>query len=113
MSYLKMELPDFDYLKRLADKDPDELERLRQFYCGHLIESAPDRYRNRLKGLQFQIDMIKRKSKNPLHSCIQISKMMMDNCFDMQQAMTRVDDPDDVVSSNKSLNVDNIIYLYD
>jgi len=108
-----MELPDFDHLRRLADKDPDELERLRQFYCAQLIASAPDRYRHRLKGLQFQIDMIKRKSKNPLHSCIQISRLMMDNCFNMQQAIKGPDSATDFACNNQPYYVNNIIYLRD
>jgi len=112
VSYLEMELPDFDYLKLLASDDPDELERLRRFYCEKLIESAPDRYRNRLKGLQFQVDMIKRKSKNPLHSCMQISKLMMDNYVDMQQAIKGVDCAN-VVSSDRVHHENNIIYLND
>ena len=108
-----MELPDFDYLKLLADNDPDGLERLRRLYCDRLINSAPDRYRNRLKGLQFQIDMIKRKSKNPLHSCVQISRMMMDNCYNMQQAIREMSDPPEYVVRDRPHYVDNIIYLCD
>ena len=108
-----MELPDFDYLKMLANKDPDELERLRRDYCEQLINSAPDRYRSRLKGLQFQIDMIKRKSKNPLHSCMQISRLMMDNYVDMQLAIKNIDCRSDVAFLERPHYVDNVIYLCD
>lgn len=113
MSYLEMELPDFDYLKLLANEDPDKLERLRRIYCEQLINSAPDRYRGRLQGLQFQIDMIKRKSKNPLHSCMQISKLMLDNYVDMQQAIKGIDCSADSVFPERPRYSDNIIYLTD
>ena len=108
-----MELPDFDYLKLLANEDPDKLERLRRLYCEQLIDSAPDRYRGRLQGLQFQIDMIKRKSKNPLHSCMQISKLMLDNYVDMQQAIKGIDCDADVTLPKQPHYSDNIIYLCD
>ena len=106
-----MELPDFDYLKLLANENPDELERLRRLYCEQLIDSAPDRYRGRLQGLQFQIDMIKRRSKNPLHSCLQISKLMLDNYVDMQQAIQGVDSDAGSVFPERPRYSDNIIYL--
>lgn len=108
-----MELPDFDCLRSLADENPDELEKLRQMFCEKIIADAPDRYKNRLKGLQFQIDMIKRRSKNPLHCCIEISRMMMDNCFSMQQAIEGIGDPAEVSYVNRPHYIDNVIYLND
>ena len=108
-----MELPDFDYLKLLANENPDELERLRRLYCEQLIDSAPDRYRGRLQGLQFQIDMIKRRSKCPLHSCMQISKLMLDNYVDMQQAIKGVDSGAGSIFPERPHYSDNIIYLTD
>ena len=108
-----MELPDFDYLKLLANEDPEALERLRRLYCEKLIGSAPLRYRDRLQGLQFQIDMIKRRSKNPLHSCIEISKMMMDNYFDMQQVIMSIDNSSNRILPEKPCYSNNIVNLFD
>jgi hypothetical protein len=82
-----MELPDFDYLKSLADTDPQELEKLRRRYSQQIIESAPEHFQKRLNCLLFQINMEKRRSKNSIHSCITLSKMMMDSYVGLQDAM--------------------------
>lgn len=107
----RMELPDFDYLKLLADEDPDELERLRRFFCDQLISSAPERYQRRLRGLQFQVDMIRRRSKNPLQSCVEISRLMLDNCHDMQQAIRRLNCSDLPMLPESPRYTNNVIYL--
>lgn len=72
-------LPSFERLREMAEKDPDALERLRQEHVKAAIEAAPEAYRQRLEGLQFQIDGQRRVSKNPMSSCINISKMMHDS----------------------------------
>ncbi|MDH5765992.1 MAG: DUF3135 domain-containing protein [Gammaproteobacteria bacterium] len=106
-----MELPDFDHLMSLADNNPDELENLRKFFCDELISNAPERYQKRLRGLQFQVDMIRRKSKNPLQSCILISRLMLDNCYNMQQAIRSLSHPDDYDYPEAICYKDNVIYL--
>lgn len=72
-------LPSFERLREMAEKDPDALERLRQEHVKAAIEAAPEAYRQRLEGLQFQIDGQRRLSNNPMSSCITISKMMHDS----------------------------------
>lgn len=69
-------LPDFDKLLMLARHHPQELERIRLNAIEHWIENAPAKHRVRLRGIQFQIDMEKRRSRNPMDSCIRVSKMM-------------------------------------
>ena len=45
-----------------------------------IVEELINRFRQEhqrsLKGLQFKIDMVRRKSKNPVLSCIRLSNMM-------------------------------------
>jgi hypothetical protein len=69
-------LPSFECLQEMAIQDPEALERLRQQHVAAAIKTAPEEYRSRLEGLQFQIDGQRRVSKNPMASCINISKMM-------------------------------------
>jgi len=74
MSY--MELPDFDCLVKLAKQSPEEFEILRNALIEDTITSAQENNQRRLRGLQFQIDMTRRKSKTPLAACIRISSLM-------------------------------------
>ena len=69
-------IPAFDDLVALSKQNPQELEALRTRLCDQLIDSAPEPQRRRLRGLQFQIDMERRKASNPMAACLRISEMM-------------------------------------
>lgn len=83
-------LPEVDDLIRLAKDDPEALEQLRSKLCRQLIENAPEKYQRRLNGLQFQIDMERRRSKNELHCCIKISEMMLESYQNLQKALSEL-----------------------
>ena len=82
-----MQLPDFDTLKHLAADNPDAFEALRQQHIDALIASAPATMQQRLRGLQFQIDAQRRLAKNPMGSCIRISRMMHDSFARLREAI--------------------------
>lgn len=68
---------DFDYLSKLYETDPEKFEELRVKEIEKLIESAPDTSKNRLRGIQFQIDAKRKIHENsPIGACIAISNMM-------------------------------------
>ena len=67
---------DFDEWCNLALQDPDAFEALRKKIIEEAIKETYPDTRHLVEGLQFQIDMKRRKSKNPMNSCIQISNMM-------------------------------------
>ncbi len=94
-----IQLPEIDLLIKMAIDDPQGLERIREQLCSQLIENAPQKYRKRLYGLQFQIDMERRRSKNPMHSCIKLSQMMLDSYQNMQDAIANIDQAEHPVSS--------------
>ena len=81
------ELPDFDKLLDLAEHDPTALEKLRIELCEKVIREAPEDYRRRLRGLQFRIDMERRKAKSPMAACISISGMMHDSFDKLRHAL--------------------------
>lgn len=81
------DLPNFDKLLELAENDPAELERLRIELCERIIRDAPEGYRRRLRGLQFRIDMERRKAKSPMAACIAISGMMHDSFDKLRHAL--------------------------
>ena len=80
-----MKLPNFDELLRLAKEDPEALERLREDHIAHIIDNCPEQNKQRLRGLQFQIDAI-RKTHTPMGACLKISKMMHDKLFELREA---------------------------
>ena len=76
---------DFDAWMALYQSDPEEFEQRRAILIQSVIDSAPRHYQRRLKGLQFQIDMERRRTDSPLKSCLRISSMMWD-MFDQMRA---------------------------
>ena len=80
-----MSLPPFDDLVNLSE---EELEKVRQKHIKEIIDSADNEdQRRKLQGLQFKIDMIRRKHKNPMGACIEISKMMHDSFLQLRDAL--------------------------
>ena len=69
---------DFDEWKTLAKHDPNKFEQRRRERIERVILARPDHRQRRLRGLQFRIDMERRRSKSALGACIRISRMMME-----------------------------------
>lgn len=84
---MSITLPEFDTLREMAQRDPEGLERLRVELCDQLIQSAPEAYRRKLRGLQFRVDMERRRAKSPMAACIAISAMMHDSFDQLRQAL--------------------------
>lgn len=92
-------LPSFEWLRDLAEKDPEALERLRQQYIDETISEAPEHMRHRLKGLQFQIDGQRRLAKSPMASCIAISKMMHDSLHQLKGYIDGLEEGDEQLAT--------------
>lgn len=57
-------LPDFDEMVKMAKENPEELEIIRKREIERVINNAPEKNRDALRGLQNQLDLIRRTSKN-------------------------------------------------
>lgn len=79
--------PSFDELKKIAQEDPEALERFRQQQVDAIIENAPAHIQRRLRGIQFQVNCRRRLHKSALGSCISISKMMQESLQELNQAL--------------------------
>ncbi len=80
---MSFQIPDFDTLKEIAEKNPEALESYRQHLISSVIMDAPTEFRARLRGLQFQIDCQRHLQSTPLAACIKISQMMHDSLFNL------------------------------
>ena len=80
-------IPSFDTLLMLAEHDPKQLEKIRRHLSERIIDSAPEYLRPRLRGLQFRIDATRRRAKNPLDACIQLSGMMFESLEELRAAL--------------------------
>jgi hypothetical protein len=76
---------DFDEWAQLAKQDNVAFEEKRTEILKQFIASCAsnDNDLRRLNGLQFQINMIRRKHKSPMGACVAISEMMMDKLYEL------------------------------
>ncbi len=85
---MKTRLPAFDVLVAMARNDPEGLETLRRSLTEAVIDAASTEHtKNRLKGLQFRVDMERKRASTPLGATIRISEMMCRSLADLHRSM--------------------------
>lgn len=100
---VKVELPGFDTLRYLAEHDPDRLELLRNALTEMLIARSPAESRQRLRGLQFQINARVKLAHNPIAACLAVSSMMHDTLSQLQR--TLCDGPEEPLMPTQSARI--------
>lgn len=69
---------DFDEWAGLARDNPELFEARRQAVIEGFIQKAAPAHRARLRGLQFRIDMERRRSRTPMGACIRLYQLTLD-----------------------------------
>ncbi len=96
-----MELPDFEVLVEMARNDPQGLERLRHKLTNEVIEKQDDEMRKqRLKGLQFQIDMERKRAATPMAAAMKLSEMM---CWKLAELNRCFLEPEEIVDGTREV----------
>jgi len=78
---------DFDTWAKLSREAPVEFERRREAILRKTIDSAPVEHRQRLDGLQFQIDSERQRSGSALGACLKLNSMMWASFFQMSEEL--------------------------
>ncbi len=84
-----MKMQDFDEWAALAKSDPAAFEARRQATIEAYLSAAPAENQQRLRGLQFRIDMERQRASNPLSATIRISNMMWTAFGELRDALDR------------------------
>jgi len=72
----------------MARNDPQRLENLRLRLTRSVIEgAATEQKRKRLEGLQFRVDVERKRARSPLAATIKISEMMCHSLADLHRSM--------------------------
>ena len=69
---------DFDEWLELAKRDPEGFELRRQAVIENYLNALPLSKQRRMRGLQFRIDMERRRAHTAMGACIKLSSMMWD-----------------------------------
>jgi hypothetical protein len=82
---------DFDEWSRLAKDDPSAFEARRLALIEEFLRQFPQPDQQRLRGLQFRIDMVRRRARTPMGACLKISSMMWESLLGSHGLKTALD----------------------
>lgn len=82
------EKPSFDELADLAHADPEAFEALRLRILASHIAASPKEQKLKLERMQFRINGVLRRSSNPVHACILLQGMMVENTTRISDALS-------------------------
>ena len=74
-----IELPSHEVLSELARENPQAYEDLRRELIDRFIESAPERLKPRLSGIQFRVDCVRGLSRSALGATVRVYEMMWES----------------------------------
>jgi hypothetical protein len=106
---------DLEAIRYLARHDPERLEAVRQKAVEAPIRRSPNEERM-LRGLQFRIDMTRRRSRTALKACLMISGMMWDSVGRLNavmQALAYGDSTKDIFSVSTSSTSQSRVVPFD
>ncbi|HFE38615.1 MAG TPA: DUF3135 domain-containing protein [Gammaproteobacteria bacterium] len=99
---------DFDYWRNLAKKDPAAFEAAREQEINqHIAGIADGNTQERLRRLQWRVEMERKLSKNPMDAAVRLYDMMWESVgknFDALQDLTSVLKPTDARKNRKPAN---------
>lgn len=70
---------DFEQWAALAASDPEAFEARRAQVIDAAIRRAPHPKQQRLRGLQWKLDQVRRLSHTPMAACLRMTNMMWDS----------------------------------
>ena len=80
----------FEDWRRLHETDPEAFERRRKEALEAVIQSATARMQQRLRGVQFKVDMERARAGSDLASCLKAQSMMWDSLLRMRDALAEL-----------------------
>jgi hypothetical protein len=103
-------LPAFEVLVDMARNDPEGLETLRRSLTNAVISTASsDAARRRLQGLQFRVDLERRRAGTPLAATIRISEMMCRSLADLHASLVTPIDEGESIRAGAAQRNHNVV----
>ena len=107
---MRARLPAFDVLVDMARNDPHGLEALRTRLTRQVIDTASnDIARRRLEGLQFRVEVERKKARTPLAACMRISELMCHSLAELHKSMVAPEECHQIASA--AVSSSNVVSL--
>lgn len=78
---------DWNTWSTLARENPEEFERRRREEIEAVIAAASPEHQQRLRGLQFRIDVERQRSSSPMGACVRINRMMWESFAQLRTSL--------------------------
>lgn len=101
----------FDQWASMAKQNPEQFESMRQDMIKQLIDDAPDHLKQRMEGLQWQIDQIRGRATNPMSACLRISQQMWNNVLGERGLLAALHQPEKILQNTIQEKTDNVVSL--
>ncbi len=109
-SLMTTRLPAFEVLVDMARNDPEGLETLRRSLTNAVIATASsDTSKRRLQGLQFQVDLERRRAATPLAATIRISEMMCRSLAELHASLVASIEEEILIAGPGGLDGHNVL----
>lgn len=82
-----MQLPAFETLVALHEKDPAAYDEFRRQLLQSCIDSAPEIHRPGLELLRDRMDLARAEAASPIEAAAAASRLMVDSCVRLRAAM--------------------------
>jgi len=82
----------FEDWQRLHETDPEAFELRRKEALEAVIQSAPADMQQRLRGVQFRVDMERARAGSDLAACLKAHSMMWDSLVRLRDALSELSD---------------------
>jgi len=107
---MKARLPAFEVLVDMARNDPEGLETLRRSLTNAVIAGASsETTRRRLEGLQFRVDLERRRAGTPLAAAIRISEMMCRSLASLHASMVAPGEEEEAATASQCSGTGKVI----
>ncbi|MEQ1816265.1 MAG: DUF3135 domain-containing protein [Nitrosomonas sp.] len=100
---------DFDLWSKMAQEEPGKFELMRQQLIDDLIAQAPEHFKPRMIGLQWQVDQVRKQASNPMAACLQISQKMWNNVVGENGLLNALQEPRKILSTLEKAPVGKIL----
>ena len=97
----KEKIPEFDFEEwsKIAQQDPEKFEAMRRQLLNNLIEQSPAHLKQRMIGLQWQVDQIRNQADNPMAACLQISQKMWNHVLGENGLLNTLREPKTILNA--------------
>jgi len=94
----------FDEWVKLAEQDEEIFEKKRSEYLKKFIDQVPEKYHERMVGIQWVLDMERSLSPTPMASCLKMYNQMWESFCGTGSLSEEINTLLDYLNSNSSRN---------